>query len=301
MNSQDIDLNLLRVFEAVYRVRSISRAAALLGLSQPATSHAVTRLRLALRDPLFIRSATGMQPTERAERLVPSVQAALAQLDLGLNDDDTFDPRTSAAEVRLHLTDIGERRFLPRLMGALHERAPALRVITRTWNSDVIASSLLSGQLHFAIGYLPGVIGTAKLDLFTDRYVLLVREGHPLLAGRSRQRVTAVQLNRLNYITVHSHAQTTRILEKMGVEHRVRLEVSHFLALAATVRASELAAVVPREVANSFEPKDSFRLIEPVLPTPEFSVSLHWSRRHEQIPMMRWLKALIVELFGTVR
>lgn len=300
-NTPNIDLNLLRVFDAVYRMRSVSRAAEVVGLSQPATSHAVTRLRLALRDPLFERSPTGMQPTERADRLARSVQAALAQLDEGLQDHDQFDPKTSTAELRLHLTDIGERRFLPRLMGALQERAPRLRVRAQAWAAAEIASALHTGALHFALGFLPGLKGMAKRELFFDRYVLMCREAHPALAGAVRTRQVAGRLERLDYVTVRSHVETLLTLQRLGLDQRVRLEVSHFLALPAIVRTSDLVVIVPREVAASFEPMGSFRLAEPGLPADEFAVAMHWSRRHEATPLMRWAHSLLVELFASRR
>lgn len=115
-NIDTIDLNLLRLFDAVYRTRNVSRAAEELGLSQPATSQALTRLRLLLRDPLFERVAGGVRPTARSERLAHSVQAGLALLEAGLNEGERFDPATTDAELRLHLSDIGEGRFLPPLM-----------------------------------------------------------------------------------------------------------------------------------------------------------------------------------------
>lgn len=297
MHINDIDLNLLRVFDAVYRTQSISRAADLLSLSQPATSHAITRLRLSLRDPLFTRTQVGMRPTERAERMAPRVQAALAQLELGLRGEETFDPMTSADELRMHLTDIGERRFLPLLMRSLQEQAPLVQLTTRTWNTDEVEPALLNGKIHFAIGYLPGLKGTAKLDLFADRYVLLVSSAHPVLADRSRHRLSIDQLLGLRYVAVHSHAQSYQLLEKMGLAEFIRLRAAHFLALAATVRASDLAAIVPREVAMSFEPESAYKHFELDYPSPEFSVSVHWSRRHEQTPAIRWMKHLIVNLF----
>lgn len=292
-----LDLNLLRLFDAIYRARNISRAASQLGLSQPATSQALTRLRLALRDPLFQRAPGGVRPTERADRLARSVQGGLALLEAGLGEDERFDPQTSSAELRLHLTDIGEARFLPRLMEALRERAPHMQVHARTWQHADIVPALDDGRLHFAIAFLPTVQETAKLALLTDRYALLLRAGHPFARKSAKSPASIDRLADLDFVAVRSHGETMRILQTLHLEHRIRLVASNFLALPAIVRSTDLAVLMPREIAMTFQPMEGFSLTEPGLPLRDFTVSLHWSRRHEHLPMSRWVRALLVELF----
>ncbi|HUG26067.1 LysR family transcriptional regulator [Piscinibacter sp.] len=296
---QDVDLNLLRLFDTVYRTGNISRAAEQLGMSQPATSQALTRLRTALGDHLFERTPGGVRPTQRAERLARSVQAGLALLEAGLADDDAFEPRTSSAELRLHLTDIGEARFLPFLMAELRRAAPGIRVKAKAWPKEEIAQALDNGLIHFAIGFLPGVDNTAKVDLLTDRYVLLMRSGHPLADAMGRKSLSIDHLRRLDLISVQSHAQTLRILHSLNLESRIRLVTSTFLALPAIVRNSDLAVVLPQAIAAGFEPADCFRVVEARLPAGDFNVALHWSRRHEHAPMLRWARELLVKLFRT--
>jgi DNA-binding transcriptional LysR family regulator len=297
-NIDALDLNLLRLFDAIHRTRSISRAAEQLGLSQPATSQALTRLRLALRDPLFERAPGGVKPTPRAERLAQSVQAGLALLEQGLSEGSEFDPANSGAELRLHLTDIGEARFLPRLMAELRERAPRMQVQTRALAQAEIAAALDQGRLHFAIGFLPQVADTAQVELLSDRYVLLLREGHPALVGMKKGgQLKPDRLSELEFIAVRSHAETLRILQLLRLEQRVRLVASNFLALPAIVRNSDLAVLMPYEIAQSFEPREGFRTIEPGLPLRDFKVSLHWSRRHEHEPMLRWTRELLLQIF----
>jgi DNA-binding transcriptional LysR family regulator len=299
VNIEALDLNLLKLFDAVYRTRNVSRAAELLGLSQPATSQALTRLRLALHDPLFERAPGGVKPTERAERLARAVQTGLAALEAGLREDDAvFDPATSNARVLVHLTDIGEARFLPRLMAALHQQAPQLQVHSTPWPQAEIAAGLDSGALHFAIGFLPDVTGTARIELFTDRYLLLLREGHPFCRRAGRAPLRGEDLAELQFAAVRSHTETLRILQLLRLEHRLRLLTANFLALPAIVRDTDLGVLMPRQIAMGFEPAGGFALIEPMLPLRDFRVALHWSRRHEHEPMLRWIKALLLQLFG---
>ena len=297
MNIESLDLNLLRVFDAVYRSRNISRAAEQLGLSQPATSQALTRLRLLLRDQLFERAMGGVRPTERADRLARSVQAGMALLEAGLQEDDQFDPLTSTAEVRLHLTDIGEARFLPKLMAAMRERAPNMQVQAKAWAPGDVTAALETGQLHFAIGFLPGVQDTAKEELLTDRYALLLRADHPISRFAKAGKLPLEKLTELHYVSVRSHTDTMRILQMLGLENQVRLVTSNFLALPAIVRSTDLGVLMPREIAIGFDPSECFCLLDSTLPLKEFTVSLHWSRRFQHLPMHQWLKGLVVELF----
>ena len=297
MHINDIDLNLLRVFDAIYRARNVSRAAELLDMAQPATSQSLGRLRLLLKDPLFVRVAGGVAPTPRAHRLAHGVQSAIATLEAALNEQESFDPRTARSTLRLHLSDIGEARFLPQLIGALAEEAPGMRVESRPFPHEEIALALDSGGLDFAIGFLPAVHDTERVELLTDRYIVLLRQAHPFVPAKRGRGVKLDALAQLEYVAVRSHSETIRILQLLRLEHRVRLTTAHFLALPAIVRTTDLGVVMPREIAAVFVAAGGLTIIEPQLPMREFTVSLHWSRRYEKDPAHRWARALIVRLF----
>ncbi|MCM5680459.1 LysR family transcriptional regulator [Schlegelella sp. S2-27] len=296
MHIGDLDLNLLRLFDAVYRTRNVSRAAQLLGLSQPATSHGLTRLRLLLKDPLFVRVAGGVRATPRADRLAQGLQPALAAVERAFSETERFAPGESRLTVRLHLSDIGEGRFLPELLRTLHHEAPGVRVSSRPWPHDEIAMALDGGTLDFAIGFLPSVLDTQRVPLISDRYVILLREAHPA----ALQRATTAQLRRMEFVAVRSHSETLRILQALQLEDRVRLTASHFLALPSVVRSSDLAALMPKEIAQGFAAQGGLRYIEPRLPLQDFTVSLHWSRRFERDPAHRWMRELVCRLFKTL-
>lgn len=298
-NIDSIDLNLLRLFDAVYRTRNVSRAAEELGLSQPATSQALTRLRLLLRDPLFERVAGGVRPTARSERLAHSVQAGLALLEAGLTEGENFDPATTEAELRLHLSDIGEGRFLPPLMTTFREIAPNLRIVARAWPHEAISEALDNGQLHFALGFLPTVGGTAHAEMLSDRYQVFVRADHPVTQRIVDGGLSVDDIAKLDFVAVRSHAQTQRMLEMLHLDPRIRLVVSSFMALPPIIRATDLAVLMPRQIGLRLEPIGAFALLEPALPQRDFSVALHWSRRHAQNAMLRWAREIILGLFRT--
>ncbi len=296
-----LDLNLLRLFDAVYRERSVSRAAQTLGLTQPTASQGLTRLRGLLHDPLFTRAPGGVRPTLRAERLAASVQAALTLIERALDDSEAFEPKQSRRVFRFHMSDIGEARFLPELMADLREQAPLVRCEAAPLAHSEIATALDAGKIDLAFGYLPSVHDTRRVQLLTDCYGVLLRADHPFL---QRQRKPGLpDLQRLEFAAVRSHSDTLRILQLLKLEDRLRLTVAHFLSLPGIVRASDLAALMPCSIALGFVENagagGGYALLKPRFPLPDFSVALHWSVRHEGDPALRWLRALIVKRFGS--
>lgn len=297
MDINTLDLNLLRVFDAVYRHRSVSRAAEELGLSQPAASQAVTRLRLLLGNALFERVHGGMRPTPRAERLAVVVRAALAALEVGLGEAQSFDPLQAQQVFRLHLSDIGEARFLPSLMSALHAQAPGVRIETLPLPLADIADALDRGTLDAAIGFLPGVHSTQSSVLLHDHYSVMLRSQHPLLKTRRGTKLALAQLRQLEFVAVRSHSETLRILQALELTDRIRLSAAHFLAVPSIVSQTDLAVVMPHELAAGFARDGGYALLDAELPDHRFAVSLHWSRRFAQEPAKVWLRQCIEALF----
>lgn len=297
MDISGLDLNLLRVFDAVFRHGSVSRASQELGLSQPAASQAVTRLRQLLGDPLFERMHGGVRPTPRAERLAQAVRTALATLEVALAEAHTFDPLQASQCFRIHLSDIGEARFLPPLMQALRRRAPHVRLQTLPMPMGEIADALDRGSLGIAIGFLPGVTGTQQKVLLSDRYALLLRQGHPVLGGLKSRRLGAGHLRSLDYVAVRSHSETLRILRKLELQDQVRLSAAHFMAVPSIVQQTDLAVVMPAEIAQTFEAQGGYVVLQADLPESAFDVSLHWSWRFAREPANQWLRELVSDVF----
>jgi DNA-binding transcriptional LysR family regulator len=295
MQLNRFDLNLLRLFDAIYRARNVSRAAERLGLTQPAASQGLTRLRTLMRDPLFMRAAGGVKPTPNAERLAPAVGAALAMLETALAESSVFEPQASKRTFRIHMSDIGEGRFLPQLMLALRDEAPGVRIETLPVVRGEITDALDAGRIDFAFGFLPSVKDTQRLQLLKDRYVLLLRKGHPFARARAGGKAGLAALRELEFVAVRSHADTLRILNALRLEDRVRLTTEHFMVLPSIVASTDLAVVMPRNIARGFE--GGYSIVEPALPGRDFTVSLHWSRRFEADPGNRWMRELVARLF----
>lgn len=286
MHIRDLDLNLLHVFQAVHAARNVSRAAESLGLSQPAVSHALTRLRLALHDPLFVRAAGGVAPTPKADQLARQVSAALQLLDVAMHDVDTFDAARSQRRFTVHMSDIGADEFLPLLMAGLSAQAPGVRIEVMQLAPEAIGPALDDGRLDLAFGFLPGLAGTEQATLLTERYVVLLRRGHPL-AGALRDRST---LEKLDFIVVRSHTEPARALHLLGLEPRIRLALPHFMVVPSILAATDLAVVMPLRPALRFAKRHELQVVEPDFGLPPFPVAMHWTWRQSHDAGHRWLR-----------
>jgi DNA-binding transcriptional LysR family regulator len=196
------------------------------------------------------------------------------------------------------MSDIGEARFLPALMAALQVKAPGTTVECHAMPHAGIAEKLDKGELDFAFGFLPSVTGTDRFALLPERYVLMLREGHPLAGALGQGGPDLAELLTLAFVAVRSHSDTLRMLEILGLKERVRLFASHFLALPAIVRATDLAVIMPSQIATEFSAGGGLVVVEPQLPLRDFTVSLHWSRRQQSDPSHLWMRQLICGVFA---
>lgn len=293
MHINDIDLNLLRIFDAVYRQRSVSRAAEALALSQPAVSQGLSRLRRVMKDALFTRAGRGVAPTAQADALAHAVQQALALVSQALHEAEHFDPLSARRTFRLHMSDIGESEFLPGLMREVRRRAPEVRIETRQLEYAQIENALDTGQIDAAFGYLPGVEHTRQQRLFMERYVVLARADHPVLTARPSLKCLA----QLDYVVVRQHTETVRLLDAMQLQGRIRLSTPHFMVIPAIVGATDLAVLLPLRIAAKFAKAGRFKVGQPRWGLADFGVGLHWSARAQNDPAQRWLRELAIDLF----
>ena len=286
VNIRDLDLNLLHVFAAVHAARSVSRAAERLQLSQPAVSNALTRLRLALHDPLFTRGPGGMRPTPKADQLARQVDTALQLIDVALHEAQHFDAARSQRRFAVHMSDIGADEFLPQLMASIGRQAAGVRVEAVQLAPEAISPALDDGRLDIAFGYLPALPGTESAALLEERYVVLIRRGHPL--ARSLRDRDA--LERLDFILVASHAEPARALHLLGLEPRIRLTLPHFTVVPPILAATDLAVIMPLRPAQRFAALHELQVVEPDLGLPPFTVAMHWTWRSAHDPGHRWLR-----------
>jgi len=298
MNIDDLDLNLLSVFDRVRRERSITRAAESMGLSQPAISNALARLRALTHDRLFVRGSAGMVPTAYAERIAPAIGQALDAIRSTLQRDADFDAATSDRCFTLYVTDLGEAYFLPRLVARLSAAASGIRFRTMPTPRDHPAEALQAGTVDLAIGNLPDLrAGFYQQRLFRERYVCIVRDAHPFIGARITPRRFETAGHVLAAPSGTGHAAIERFLLEHGGRKAIAVEVQHFLAVPAIVAQTDLVGIVPTRIGRQALRDHPVRLVELPMPIPPFFVKQCWHARAHHDPGNRWLRRQFAELF----
>ena len=296
--NRQLDLNLLELFETVMRTRNLTAAGARLGLSQPAMSRALARLRQMYGDALFVRHQSGVLPTPFAERLAPTVGAALDAIRSTL-ERPGFDETRQQRTFRVALSDVGERIFLPRLMASLQQHAPHVSLEALTPTPEMMSAGLASGQIDLAVGYFGGMGKQLRQQrLFKERFVYVLRAGHPALQGPwSRE-----TLRGLGHVVggpevMQYLAAIEKVLHGPQVRAQVALRVHSQLCIGPVVAASNLAGLMPGNLAALVAAHMPLVLREPPLRFPGFEVTMLWHDRYHLDPASQWLRALFVQLF----
>ena len=294
MNVQNVDLNLLRVFDAVLHESGVTRAAARLGLTQPAVSNALARLRKLFGDPLFVRTPTGMDATPFARELAAPVRQALALLESALAHGPGFDPASTTRAFRFYMSDLGQIEFLPPLIERVEERAPGARLEAVALDVEDIGAALASGTLDLAIGFLPALgPPIERRALFRDPYVCLMRADHEI------QSLTKKRFLEASHVLVSyrgGHRVIEEAYERAGI--RVALRVPHFTVAPMVLERTDLVLTLPARVARVFERGGRLKSLPVPLPIPVADVGVHWHERFEADPGNRWLREQVIELFS---
>lgn len=302
MKLTDIDLNLLVVFDRLVQDGRVSRVAESLGLSQPAVSNALRRLRDLLDDELFLRTPSGMAPTPYALQLAEPVAQALRGLQGALNVRASFDPATSERCFTLAMTDVGEIYFLPVLMDALAREAPGVTLSCVPVADAALREDMAAGRVDLALGSLPQLqAGFFQQALFRQRYVALMRAGHPLAAGDAP--LNATQYRQAAHVRVVSagtgHGQVDEALQRLGVARQVQLTVPHYVALGQVLGSTDLVATVPERLAERLAGPHALVARPLTLRLPASTIAQLWHAHLHRDAGHQWLRGLVAQHFGT--
>ena len=291
-----LDLNLLRVLDALLDERNVTRAAERLGFTQPAVSGMLTRLRESFDDPMFVRTQRGIVPTLRATELAGPVKQVLSDIESLLQPSD-FDPARAAFTVTIAATDYALQAVIVPFLAKLRRRAPGIRVAIRPVEDDRVQMQFERGDLDLAL-MTPE---TALPDLharrlFNETYVCALREDHPDAGGAvTLDRFCALDHALVSYSGERFRGVTDDVLAKLGHERRVVLTVTSFLVLAEVLRTTDLIAVAPRRLFGTAE---GLTVREPPIDIPGFTKIAAWHERTHRDPGHRWLRALLFETCG---
>lgn len=299
MELSDIDLNQLVLFHQLMVQRRVSKVADTLGLTQPAVSNSLAKLRRLFGDELFLRTPAGMVPTPFAEALAEPIGYALGMIHSGLNQQTSFDPASVKRSLKIGMTDIGEIVFLPRLVERLRKEAPGVTLSTVRITAVNLRDEMESGQIDLAIGPLPQLkAGFFQRRLFKQRYVCLFRRGHPL----DRKRFSLADFTAAEHLVIVSagtgHGKVDELLRRANIERTVRLTVPHFVSVGHILRGTDLVATVTERLADSLA--EPFGLIHRPHPValPEVAINVFWHAKVHRSPAHQWLRGVIFELFG---
>jgi DNA-binding transcriptional LysR family regulator len=284
-----LDLNLLRVFFAIWDLRSLTAAGERLGLTQPAISHALRRLRERFGDPLFVRVANRMLPTDAAVRLHEPLDQAFELLNRTLQSGVVFDPRVTERTFRVAMSDIAEVYLLPRLITELSRISPFIRVHIVPLVPDSLVSSMRSGEIDLAIGAIsvPDKDITS-IDILNDRYICLVRANHPI----AKSRLTRSNFSKLRFFFARTTSTVYQLAEQWLADEAARPQIAvrgHFTTAPEIVRRSDLAAIFPRMLAFDLHRARDFRLLDLPFELPPMEVKVHSHSRFANDTGIKWM------------
>lgn len=291
-------MNLLVVFDAMVQHRSVTRAAESIGLSQPAMSAAVARLRGWFDDPLFVKTGAEMKPTPRAVALAGPVRRVIETVKGEILQQSGFDPENTDRTYTIMTPDIGEVNFLPRLLAHILKSAPQARLRAISKSRPAAAESLEAGEAELAVGYFPDLhkAGFFRQKLFDSPHVCIVRTDHPTVG----QRLTLKQYLALSHVVVQPEGRQhvfDQFLAQRGLKRSVLLEVSHFMSLLPVIESSDLIATVPGDFARICRRYANVRLVEVPVKSPVIPVHQFWHRRFHKDPANRWIRGVVQSLF----
>ena len=287
------DLNLVTVFEAVWRHRQISRAAVELNLSQPTVSNALRRLREIMDDRLFVRSGQMMMPTPLAQEIAPHWCDGLMAIRKGTTVKAGFIPATDRRRFSLLMTDIAEAIILPHLLDACRVAAPSVSFRTTQLDVEKTLPALRSGDVDLAIGYLPSLRSGVKQQLlFEADYVVISRKDHPIIrrSGKLTRATFLACRHALAEATGTGHVVVERTLKRCGLGNSIGTRVPHFLALPMIVAASDLLATVPRPLARLLIDTVPIAIHQHPIRFSNLPIRLFWHERFDADLGLRWLR-----------
>lgn len=299
MKLSDVDLNLFVVFDAIYTEGNLTRAGEIIGITQPAVSNSLSRLRTLFDDPLFVRTAEGMIPTPVAQNIVGSVRQALGLIRSSVQESELFDPKVSDKRFRVSMTDLSQAIVLPWLFSRIMTDAPMISIDCYHVHRRDMNIELASGNLDLAVDIpLTPDPQIKQAALFSHPHVCVVRKDHGLVKDK-------LDLN--TYLALdHIHISSRRgglghvdlSLGKMGKKRKISLRTQHYFATPQLVSRTDLALTVPRIFADFLVNNSPVRYLDIPFDVPHLESYLYWHESTDKDQANRWMRDLILSLHG---
>ena len=299
MNLSDKDLNLFVVFDVIYTERNLTKSGGVLGITQPAVSNALSRLRENFNDELFVRTSKGMVPTPVAENMVNDIRQALDLIRNSISESESFNPKTANATFRISIGDTSEYRLLPQLIKNISYLAPGVDVESYLTPRTETPKELAAGNIDFAID--PPIHSDPNLrnkKIYQDDYVLVVNKKHPIA---KKKKISLEDYLNLSHIHISKrasglgHVDTT--LNRLGLTRRITLRAQHFLVAPYIIDQSNLAMTTIKSFSRGRELK-VFQLPFKINP---LVLHLYWHVNKDMDPANKWMRELILNTYGKIQ
>ncbi|ALN91370.1 MULTISPECIES: LysR family transcriptional regulator [Lysobacter] len=292
--TDQLDLNLLKVFEAVHREQNLSRAAQSLYLTPSAVSHALTRLRQHFGDPLFVRDGRRMSPTPSCQRIAPQLIDTLTRLRELLQHWDRFDPAHTRQAFRVGMPDATESALLPALAQTLHAHAPGATLASVAVARRELGRELAAGQVDLAVDVaLPISEPVRHRPLFQDGFCVVMREGHAL-----SKRLSLKQYLQARHVAVSTRASGQVIediaLLNLGLQRVIALRCQNYHSACEVVAQSDALLTMPAGLAGRIAANAHLRRVAVPFALPAAQLHLYWHANSEFEPANRWLREVVI-------
>ena len=295
MKISTFDLNLFVVMNAIYTEGSLTKAAEVVGITQPAVSNALARLRDKFDDELFIRTGSGMVPTHKTENIISDVQNALNLMQRSINEPGEFNPTSSERVFRISLGDISEGRILPYLLEHINKNSPGIVIESYYTDRKDIVHSLATNELNFAVDpIIPRSKDVTTQKVFSDNFVCAHRANHPLT---KLKKFDLDALLDLKFINISNRKRGPAFIDtelaKLQLQRNIVLRAQHFLVTPEIVRNTDLVLVCSR----SFAKKHGLNFKELPIDLPPVEQYLIWHNSDDNDGSHIWMRELIAEAF----
>ncbi|WP_233556434.1 LysR family transcriptional regulator [Noviherbaspirillum sedimenti] len=302
MTREQVDLNLLYVFDVVMTERHVTRAAERLDMTQSAVSNALNRLRRQFQDQLFVKAARGVSPTPRALALWASIHQSIKDLHASMQPE-VFDAAHANQRFRIALVDITASLLTPHLSHAVHSLAPGVSFFFVPYDPALTAARLMRGEIDFAIGVEPARAAVLQtLPLWSDTFVVAARRGHPLLDGDlSLEDFCAAPQIAINEPgDEDAPNMIDDALANLGRKRNIRLSVNQFSVIPPILHDSDLIAVLPTRFVETPYARGALASRSLPFAVPEVTLYLSWHQRSNTLPSHQWLKQRMIEAAGAL-
>jgi len=295
MKISTFDLNLFVILNAIYTEGSLTKAAEVVGITQPAVSNALSRLREKFNDDLFVRTGSGMVPTQKTENIINDIQSALALMQQSVNEPDTFDAENTTRTFKLSLGDISEGRVLPYIMKEIDKNAKNISIGSYAYKRSDQVHALATHNLDFVVDpVIPASDEINSYKVFEDDFVVIHREDHPL---SKIENPTIDDILSQGHLHVSSRKRGLHLidveLDKIGYRRNVALRCQHFLIAPTIVKSTDLVLFATR----SFAKAHNLPFVEIPAKIPSMEYFLIWHKSDEGDGGHIWMKDLIIKAF----